>query len=110
MATTKGINLDPDNISERLKVHATRLKEVEPHKTVKRGEPIMQKKKISNMTEIVAKQRKRGMTQDGERPRQSNCHLLMDSMDVLINFLLRVDHIITSHMINHRPRMFFMPI
>ena len=86
--TSKDINLDSDDISERLKVHTTRLKEVEPYKIGKRGEPIMQEKTISNISEIVAKQRKRGMTQDGERPRPSKCYLLMNSMQVLINFLL----------------------
>ena len=54
--TAKDINLDSDNISERLKVHATRLKEVEPYKIGKRGEPIRQEKTISNISEIVAKQ------------------------------------------------------
>ena len=75
---TENINLDSDNISERLKVHATRLKEVEPYKTVKRGEATLQEKPISNISESVAKQRKRGiihalarMTQDGECPRPS---------------------------------------
>ena len=56
---TENINLHSDNISERLKVHATRLKEVEPYKTVKRVEPTMQGKPISNISESVAKQRKR---------------------------------------------------
>ena len=72
---TENINLDSDHISESLKVHAIRLKEVELYKTVKRGEPTMQEKPIPNISESVAKQRKRGiihtlarMTQDGERP------------------------------------------
>ena len=86
--TTKGIYLDSDNISERLKVHATRLKEAEPYKIGKRGQPIMQEKTVSNISKTVAKQRKRGMTQDDECPRPSKCHLSMDSMLVLINFLL----------------------
>ena len=75
---TENINLDSDNISERLKVHATRLKEVEPYKTVKRGEATLQENPISNISESVAKQQKRGiihalarMTQDGERARPS---------------------------------------
>ena len=74
---TENINLDSDNISERLKVHATRLKEVEPYKTVKRGEATLQEKPISNIS--VAKQQKRGiihalarMTQDDERARPSS--------------------------------------
>ena len=75
---TEKINLNSDNISERLKVHATRLKEVEPYTTVKRGEPTMQEKPISNISESVAKQQKRRiihtlarMTQDGEPSRPS---------------------------------------
>ena len=69
---TGNINLDSDNISERLKVHATRLKEVEPYKTVKRDEPTLQEKPISKIS--VAKQLERGifhtlvrLTQDGRR-------------------------------------------
>ena len=75
---TENINLDSDNFSERLKFHATRLKEVEPYKTVKRGEPTMQEKPISNISENVVQQQKRGiihtlarMTQDGKHPRPS---------------------------------------
>ena len=33
-----------------------------------------------------------------------NCHLLIDFMQVLVNILLWVDHIIISFMINHRPK------
>ena len=75
---TENINVDSDNISERFRVHATRLKEVELYKTVKRGEPTMQDEPISNTSESVVKQRKCGiirtlarMTQDGEHPRPS---------------------------------------
>ena len=71
---TGNINLDSDNISERLKVHATRLKEVEPYKTVKRDEPTLQEKPISKISESVAKQLEREifhtlvrLTQDGRR-------------------------------------------
>ena len=56
---TENMNVDSDNISERLKVPAKRLREVEPYKTVKRGEPTMQEKPISNISESVAKQTKR---------------------------------------------------
>ena len=52
---TGNINVYSNNISERLKVHATQLKEVEPYKTVKRGEPIIQEKPIFNISESVAK-------------------------------------------------------
>ena len=58
----------------RVKVPATLLKEAGPCNTVKRGESTTQKKPISNISENVAKQRKRGvihtltrMTQDGGR-------------------------------------------
>ena len=64
---TEKINLNSDNISERLKVHATRLKEVEPYTTVKRSEPTMQEKPISNISESVAKQQKRRMNDAGWR-------------------------------------------
>ena len=43
---TENINIDSDNISEGLRVYATQLKEVEPYKTVIRGEPIIQEKPI----------------------------------------------------------------
>ena len=46
---TENINLDSDNISERMKVHDTRLKEVELYNTVKRAEPNMQEKPISKL-------------------------------------------------------------
>ena len=49
---TENVNVDSDNISERFRVHATRLKEVELYKTVKRGEPTMQDEPISNTSEI----------------------------------------------------------
>ena len=75
VTSTENINVESDNISERLKVHATRLKKVEPYKTVKRGEPTMP---TSNISESVSKQLKRGIihtlariTQDGKRPRPS---------------------------------------
>ena len=78
VVSTENINADSDNISERFKVHVTWLKEVEPCKTVKRGEPTMQEKPISNVSESVAKQQKRGiihtlarMTQDSELPQPS---------------------------------------
>ena len=39
---TENINIDSHNISERLRVHATSLKKIEPCKIVKRGEQTMQ--------------------------------------------------------------------
>ena len=111
------INLNSDNISERLKVHATRLKEVKPYTTVKRGEPTMQEKPISNISESVAKQQKRRiihtlarMTQDGEpsRPSEQKVHSFNGLHASFSNLLLRVDYMIKSRMINLRPKVFFM--
>ena len=111
---TENINLDLDNISERLKGR----KEVEPYKTVKRGEPTIQEKPISNISGSVAKQHKRGiihtlarMTQDGERPQPSEqkvpsfngFHASFSNSPVV------VDLIIISCIINLRPKVFFMP-
>ena len=42
VAPTENINVDSDNIFQRLKVHATRLREVEPYKTVETSEPTME--------------------------------------------------------------------
>ena len=39
VTSTEDIDIDLGNVSERLKVHATRLKNVDPYKTIKRGEP-----------------------------------------------------------------------
>ena len=94
VTSTENINVESHNISERLKVYATRLKKVEPYKTVKRGEPTMP---TSNISESVSKQLKRGIIHTLARmTRMANvldhqskkCHLLMDSMQVLVNLLL----------------------
>ena len=115
---TENINLDLDNISERLKVHASRLKEVEPYKTVKRGEPTIQEKPISNISGSVAKQHKRGiihtlarMTQDGERPQPSEQKVpsLNGFYASFSKSPVVVDLIIISRIINLRPKVFFMP-
>ena len=62
----------------------------------------MQEKSISNISESVAKQRKRGIIHTLTRMTQmasvvdhqsTKCHLLADSMQVLVNLLLWVAHI-----------------
>ena len=94
---TENITVDSYNVSERLKVQATQLNEREPYKTVKRGEPTMQENPISNINESVTKQWKHGiihalgrMMQDASilKHQSKMCHLLMDTTQFLVNFLL----------------------
>ena len=91
---TGNIKADSDSISERLKVYATCLKEVKPYKTIKKGEKTTQEKPISNISESFAKQWKHEsicalIRMVGILNHQSKkCHLLMDSMQVLVYLLL----------------------
>ena len=78
VTSTEDIDIDLGNVSERLKVHVTRLKNVDPYKTIKRGEPATEENPIlPTFSESVHKQRKRGIihtlsriTHDGDRLRE----------------------------------------